>query len=110
MSKEAYIPHSARITFHLKASESVMEKTDYKTLTATMDSALASFKSATKTAICPVVKLEIKNTKQQIAEIFTSAAQQLAKLLILQANPKTELNNILLAALALKTHSSMVTK
>jgi len=110
MSKEAYIPHSAQITFHLKASESVMEKNDYTTLTATMDTALKAFKTATKTAICAVVKLEIKNTKQQIAKIFTSTAQQLAKLLLLQNDPETELNNIILAALTLKTHGSMVTK
>ncbi len=110
MSEEAYVPRSARITFHLKASESVMEKTDYKTLTDTMDSALATFKKAAKTAICAVAKLEIKNTKQQIAKIFTSTALQLARLLLLQKDPETELSNIILAILVLETHSAMVTK
>jgi len=110
MSKEAYVPHSAQITFHLKALESVMEKNDYATLTATMDTALKAFKMAAKTAICAVAKLEVENTKQQIAKIFTSTAQQLAKLLLLQNDPETELNNIILAALALETHGSTVTK
>jgi len=110
MSEESYVPRSAQLTFHLKASESVAEKTDYKTLTATMDSALATFKTAAKTAICTVAKLEIETTKQQIATTFTSTAQQLAKLLLLQNDPETELNNIILAALTLKTHGSSVTK
>jgi len=110
MSEEAYVPRSARITFNLKASESVMEKTDYTTLTDTMDSALATFKKAAKTAICAVAKLEIENTKQQIAKTFTSTAQQLARLLLLQKDPETELSNIILAALALETHGATVTK
>jgi len=75
-----------------------------------MDSALATFKTAAKTAICAVAKLEIETTKQQIAKTFTSTAQQLAKLLLLQNDPETELNNIILAALALETHGSSVTK
>jgi len=87
-----------------------MEKTDYTTLTDTMDSALATFKKAAKTAICAVAKLEIENTKQQIAKTFTSTAQQLARLLLLQKDPETELSNIIPAALALKTHGATVTK
>jgi len=110
MSEEAYVPRSARITFNLKASESVMERTDYQTLTATMDAALVTFKTAAKTAICAVAKLEIENTKKQIATTFTTTAQQLAKLLLIQADPETELNNIILAALALESHGSTVTK
>jgi len=87
-----------------------MESAEYKTLATTMETTCNTWKDAAKKAIVAVAKLEIKHTQKNIANLFISTAWQVAKLLLLKANPETELSKILLAVLALETHGTTLIK
>jgi len=63
-----------------------------------------------KETIHAIAKLEIENTKAEIALNFISTAKQVAKLLLLNADPNTTLSEVTLAALALETHGATLTK
>jgi len=63
LEEETFVPHSARFSFNLKATDSVMETDAYKTLAAEMDAAIGTWKTTTKAAISAVAKLEVKNSK-----------------------------------------------
>ena len=110
LAEESYVPRSARSNFKLNASESVMESAEYQTLAATMETACNTWKDAAKKTIVSVAKLEIKHTQKNIANLFISTAWQIAKLLLLKADPETDLSEILLAALALETHGTTLIK
>jgi len=110
LEEESFVPRSARFSFILKATGSVMETEAYKTLADKMDAAVATWKTTAKAAIFAVAKLEVEKLKDQIATSFTETAKQLAKLLLLKANPDTDLSEVILATLALETHGSAITK
>jgi len=110
LTEDSFVPRSARITFKMVASESVQEKQEYKTLAATMEAASDAWKTTAKETIHAIAKLEIENTKAEIALNFISTAKQVAKLLLLNADPNTTLSEVTLAALALETHGATLTK
>jgi len=110
LTKESYVPHCAQSHFKLNASKSIMESTEYKILAATLKTACSTWKDAAKKAIVAVAKLEINHTQKNIANLFIWTAQQVARLLLLKADLETDLSKILLAALALDTHGTMLIK
>jgi len=60
LAEELFIPRSARMNFILRASESVKETQQYKTLAAKMETTSATWKTKAKATICTVAKLEIE--------------------------------------------------
>ena len=109
LAEESYVPHSAQSNFKLNASKSIMESAEYKTLAATMETACNTWKDAAKKTIVSVAKLEIKHTQKNIANLFISTTRQIAKLLLLKADPETDLSESCLLPLHLKPmalHSS----
>jgi len=87
-----------------------METESYKTLNTSMAAFTETWKKATKETICKVADLEIENTKKEIIQIFVTTAKQIAKLLLLQDDPDSELKEILMVTCAMLTHGCTLTK
>jgi len=110
LSEDSFIPHSARTHFTLNASNSIMETDTYMMLAKDMEAVCNTFHKAAKNAISTVAKLEIENTKKQIAKVFTSTAKHTAHLVILKHNAVLQNTNVKLATLAIKKLGSSLTK
>jgi len=110
LSEDSFIPTSTRLNFKLTASESVLETESFKTLNTSMEAFTAAWKKAAKKTICSVVDLEIENTKKEITKIFVITAKQLGKLLLLQEDPESKIDETQLVAVALLTHGCALTK
>jgi len=87
-----------------------METDTYKTLAKEMETVCDTFRTAAKKAISEVAKLEIENTKKQIAKVFTSTAKNAAHLVILKHNAVLQHTDVELATLAIEKLGSSLTK
>jgi len=87
-----------------------METETYKTLAKDMEAVCETFRKSAKNAISAVAKLEIENTKKQIAKVFTSTAKHAAHLVILKHNAVLQHTDVELATLAIKKLGSSLTK
>jgi len=96
-----FTPRSARLNFQLTASDSVTESPDFKTLTAAVETATATWTATVKTAVCKVAELESKNTKSEIVNLFLTTFKRIAHLILLQEDPDTDLDPTVFAALIL---------
>ncbi len=70
-------------------------------LAAEIKTAMAAWTATVKKAICKVAKLESKNTKTEIVNLFLTTFKQVAHLVLLQEDPDTDLEPAIFAALIL---------
>ena len=82
-----FIPHSARIKFQVKASESAMENDRFTALRTDMEAKTAAYQKACKEAIMEVGLMEYEAIEREMVKLFCTSAAWLAKLCLLEANP-----------------------
>jgi len=70
-------------------------------LAAEIETAMTAWTAAMKKAICKVAKLESKNTKKEIVDLFLTTFKRVAHLVLLQEDPDTDLDPVIFTALIL---------
>jgi len=92
LTEATFFPRSARLAFEMRASSSVTETDEFKTLAASMAEKTSQWKNDAKEAILKVAELEMKATRTEIIILLASSALELAKLFLLKMNPDDDLS------------------
>jgi len=109
MAVADFIPHSARIKFQVKASDSAMENDRFAALKANMEAKTAAYQKACKSAIMDVGLMEYEATQNEMIKLYCTSAAQLAKLCLLYADPTlTDPRNIAFALFCIETDDHTV--
>ena len=75
--QDDFVPRSARIGFELKASESVTETEDFKTLSSDTKAAVEELQATIKKNIASVITLEIQAIEDELITVFFNAVNNL---------------------------------
>ena len=87
MSKEDYIPISARFEVELKTTPKITASDDFTALSDDCSTAMKIYQERVKQNIIKTVDLEIKNTELEIKQLFCTACHKVASSLLLEKNP-----------------------
>ena len=75
--QDDFVPRSARIGFELKATESVTETEDFKTLSIETKTAVETLQATIKKNIASVISLEIQAIEDELTSVFFNALNNL---------------------------------
>jgi len=110
LSQATFTPQSARLSFALTGSDSVMETQTFKTLAETVQKATDTWTTTVKNAICQVADLEAVKTKNEIVDNFLTTLKRVAHLFLLHDDPTTTTDSKLLVAFLLETNGHTICK
>jgi len=91
LTEATFFPRSARLAFEMRASSSVTETDEFKTLATSMAEKTSKWKNDAKEAILKVAELETKATRIEIVTLLASSTLELAKLFLLKMNLEDDL-------------------
>jgi len=110
LSQATFTPQSARLSFALTGSDSVMETQTFKTLAETVQKATDTWTTTMKNAICQVADLEAVKTKNEIVDNFLTTLKRVAHLFLLHDDPTTTTDSKLLVTFLLETNGHTICK
>ena len=87
VSKQDYVPISARFKFDLKSNATVQKTDEFKALETSCKTAMETFQHSIKQNVIETVNLEIGQNKNNIEQLFCKSCHKLAQTLLLEKNP-----------------------